>query len=134
MAATLESQLLRANAAFYEAFSNGDIEAMDELWASGIEVACIHPGWQALRGRDEVMAGWRAILLGGNAPKIECTDALTIPLGDSSGLVICTEWIDGADLAATNAFVRENGLWHLAHHHAGPVTRVLETPDPGLLN
>ena len=134
MSDTLEAQLLRVNAAFYEAFASRDIEAMDELWARGVEVACVHPGWQALHGRDEVMASWRAILLGGNAPDIHCEAATALPLGDSAGLVVCTERIEGEALVATNTFVREGGLWHVAHHQSGPLSQPLELPDPTRLN
>jgi len=36
------AELLRADAAFYDAFASHDIESMDELWARGVDVVCIH--------------------------------------------------------------------------------------------
>ena len=47
-----------ANEAFYVAFSTRDLEAMDALWARQAPVTCIHPGWNALTGRDAVMESW----------------------------------------------------------------------------
>jgi hypothetical protein len=37
-------QVLFANEAFYRAFADRDIDAMDALWARGEPVLCIHPG------------------------------------------------------------------------------------------
>ena len=39
-----EHAVLAANAAFYRAFAERDVDAMDALWARSIPVACIHPG------------------------------------------------------------------------------------------
>jgi hypothetical protein len=113
--------LLRTNAAFYRAFAERDIEAMDELWAHATPVACIHPGWPALHGRDDVMASWRSILLGGEAPEIRCEQVEVTLLGEV-GLVTCVERIEEDALAATNLFVLERGLWQIAHHQAGPMS------------
>jgi argininosuccinate lyase len=38
-------------------------------------------------------------------------------------LVLCEEELDGGALAASNFFVREDGAWRLAHHHAGQIVR-----------
>jgi hypothetical protein len=61
-------------------------------------------------------------------------------MGDSA-YVVCGEAIDGAELVATNFFVREDGAWKLVHHHAGAVhRRILRERDPapkqgsGMLN
>ena len=59
-----ERAVLAANAAFYRAFAERDVAAMDALWARSTPVACIHPGWQVLNGREAVMASWRGILAG----------------------------------------------------------------------
>ena len=115
-----ESEVLRANASFYEAFARKDAEAMDRVWADEGPVACVHPGWGALSGRDAVVRSWRAILDGGGAPPIRCEGASAHLWGEVA-LVLCTERIPGASLAATNLFVRQRGAWKLAHHHASPV-------------
>src|SRR5690348_3483190 len=73
--ANTTADILLANDAFYAAFADRDDEAMDALWARGALVACVHPGWPPLVGRDAVMASWRGILRGPGAPTIACTDA-----------------------------------------------------------
>jgi hypothetical protein len=129
MADALRDALLRTNAAFYRAFAERDIEAMDELWAHETPVACIHPGWPALHGREDVMASWRSILLGGETPEIRCEQVEVCLLGEV-GLVTCVERIEEDALVATNLFRLERGLWQIVHHHAGPVSWP-ELPDAG---
>jgi len=116
-----EAQVLDANEAFYDAFADGDLDALDALWAERASVACIHPGWDALYGREEVMASWRAILSGERAPEVVCLDP-TVHLYGDTAVVICGEAIDEHFLIATNVFVREDGEWRLCHHQAGPVS------------
>ena len=113
-----ESQLLAANAAFYEAFARGDGQAMDAVWAANATCTCTHPGWRTLRGRAAVMASWTAILA--TPPPITCSEPIAQVFGDV-GVVLCTEHLGEGTLAATNVFVREAGRWRMVHHHAGPI-------------
>ena len=117
---------LAANAAFYDAFARRDLEAMDTLWARRSAIACIHPGWPALFGRETVMESWRAITAGAESPRITCSRARAFVSGDFA-FVVCVEHLEGGQLVATNVFVREKAEWKLAHHHAGPAP--LEAPD-----
>jgi hypothetical protein len=112
--------VLAANAAFYRAFAERDLDAMEALWARSARVACTHPGWRALHGRDAVMESWRSILDNPDAPEIACSRESVIP-GDGMAVVLCVESLRGGSLAATNVFVRESGEWRLVHHHAGPI-------------
>jgi ketosteroid isomerase-like protein len=127
--------VLAANAAFYRAFADRDTDAMDALWARCDAVACVHPGWQALHGRDEVMASWRSILDSPDAPEIACSRASVYAAGEMA-FVVCVESLAGGTLAATNVFVRESGEWRIVHHHAGPIARSRGGGDepPSLLN
>ena len=130
-----ERAVLAANAAFYRAFAERDVAAMDALWARSIPVACIHPGWQVLNGRDNVMASWRGIL-GGAPPAITCAEEIARVAG-SAAFVVCTEKLDAGELVATNLFIQEAGDWKLAHHHAGPVAIEADEDDgprSGFLN
>jgi ketosteroid isomerase-like protein len=117
----MDTEILAANEAFYHAFRREDPTAMDELWARHAPVACIHPGWDALIGRDRVMASWLAIMNNG-APAIRCVAPRVQRLGDAA-FVICEEHVGGGRLLATNVFVHEDGQWRMVHHHAGPIAR-----------
>jgi hypothetical protein len=114
-----DAEVLSANAAFYQAFRDESIAAMDELWARRASVACIHPGWPALVGRGRVISSWKAIFESG-APSIRCAAAQAHIVGDAA-FVICREVLPQGELVATNLFVREDGAWRMVHHHAGPI-------------
>ena len=115
-----EVEVLAQNRAFYAAFRQRDLDSMDELWATRVKVACVHPGWQPIRGREQVMASWRAILGQSSVPQIRCEDASAHVLGDTA-FVLCEEVLGEGRLAATNVFVREEDDWRLVHHQAGPM-------------
>lgn len=116
-----ESDVLAANGAFYRAFSTGDYTAMDALWSRHKPVACVHPGWTALVGRDAVMATWRSILSGQDSTEVRCENASAHVLSADCAFVICEEHIGDGTLVATNTFVRESGRWKLVHHQAAPI-------------
>ena len=69
-----EAHVLAANRAFFTAFSKRDPAAMASLWCQRAPVACVHPGWQALHGRDDVLASWEAILSHPESPKVDCSN------------------------------------------------------------
>jgi hypothetical protein len=124
-----EADVLAANEAFYAAFRLRDADAMDRLWSRHTKVACIHPGWDALVGREAVVASFRAIL-GGDPPALRCGGATVHVIGEAA-FVVCTERIapDGPRLVATNVFVLEDGTWRLAHHQAAPIARPSQKPE-----
>jgi hypothetical protein len=113
-----EREVLAANEAFYAAFADNDAGAMDSLWSRETPVACLHPGWDALVGREPVIESWRRILLGGGAPAgVRCRRPVAHVVG-AVAWVICEEVLPGGRLAATNVFVRERAGWRMVHHHA----------------
>jgi len=128
-----ERDILAANEAFYAAFAHKDMAAMESLWARETPVACLHPGWEALAGRERVVESWRRILLGGGAPdSVRCQRPIAHVIGDV-GWVICEEILPGGRLAATNLFVREGAAWRMVHHQASPIPPAEPGPE-GLPN
>jgi len=112
--------VLAANEAFYRAFNDHDIEAMDALWARELPVACVHPNWVILHGREEVMDSWRGILGNRDQPRVVSGGSTVHVLGDVA-YVLTQELVSGQPLAATNLFALEAGEWRLIHHHSSPV-------------
>jgi hypothetical protein len=110
---------LRANAAFYAAFANGDLAAMDALWAKQSPVLCTHPGHHTLQGRIAVMKGWRDLFDGG-PPPIRCIDDSAV-LIRGLAFVSCIEQVGESQLAVTNVWAWEDGAWCMVHHHAGAI-------------
>ena len=113
------AEIVFANDAFYHAFQMKDLEAMDGIWARRVPVACIHPGWPSLSGRDQVMQSWSAIFANPEAQTVTCRGAKARRYGEAA-FVTCYEVIGDSLLAATNFLVREDGAWKLVHHQAGP--------------
>lgn len=131
--ASVELEVLEANEAFYQAFASRDFLAMSRLWAEHHPVACVHPGWDVLDGREEVLSSFRAILGSEAAPRLSCSLAQARVLGETA-FVTCHELVGGGRLAATNVFVREGGRWRIVHHQASPIApgqeRNLSLPGP----
>jgi ketosteroid isomerase-like protein len=125
-----EAAILDANARFYRAFSEGDYAAMAELWAARAPIACFHPGMSALIGREVVLDSWQQILREASGLVMRCDHARVQLLGEVA-LVLCYEGNaeQAAHLAATNAFVLEDGRWRMVHHHAGPLARPVAKPS-----
>ena len=115
---------LKSNQAFYEAFSSGDLAAMDDLWATHEPVVCVHPGGAPLHGRIAVMASWQSLFEHG-PPPVRCSDQRVV-LVRGLAFVSCLEHIGPTILAATNTLVWEGGRWRLAFHQAGVMS------DPGM--
>ena len=63
--------VLAANRSFYAAIAERDLSAMEEVWASDLPVACIHPGWDALVDREAILRSWAQILSNAQAPIME---------------------------------------------------------------
>lgn len=112
--------VLSANLDFYRAFNDRDSKAMDGLWAKAVPVTCIHPGWTAIAGRDQVVQSWRAILANPEAPHVMVHDDCAFLYGDLA-IVQCEEELDAGYLAATNMFIREAGAWKMIHHQASQI-------------
>ncbi len=122
-----QERVLAANAEFYQAFAAGDVEAMDAIWSQGEDLTCIHPGWQALVDRKSVMESWHAILA--DPPRVRCVGARAF-VNATSAHVICYEGLGESMLVATNIFRREEGVWRVIHHQAGPTRTVQEAAPP----
>lgn len=125
----VKAKVLEANAAFYRAFTRGDVAAMRELWAEEAELLCFHPGGALLRGRAEVLGAWAQILSGSSPLDMRCHDA-SVEVHGVVGVVTCYEGngSQAPHLAATNVFVLEGGRWRMMHHHAGPLAVAPRAP------
>ena len=127
---TDEDTILALNQAFYRAFNDRNLKAMDSLWAQKVPVSCVHPGWIALIGRAAVMASWRDVLsMPQGASLTPRAERLTI-FGETA-IILCEETLGNSVLVATNLFVREGDGWRMTHHQASPIAQPVERrPEP----
>ena len=124
-----------ANERFYRAFESLDLAEMDQVWAHGDHVACVHPGWNRLHGWEEVRRSWSAIFQSTTEMRFTITDVSLDVRGDLA-YVHCTENIISETrgnlsitaILATNVFERQAPRWRLVHHHA---SHILAPQDPG---
>ena len=111
--------ILFANDAFYSAFAKQSFEAMRSIWSKRPTITCIHPGWEILSNRKEVLDSWKDILANSRSNNIVCKNPTVQIFGDFA-VVICYEVLNKGFLTATNIFVLEDGYWKMVHHQAGP--------------
>ena len=114
-----EEKILFANDAFYAAFARADMDAMGDIWASGVAVSVIHPGADAVFGRTDVLDSWRSILDPVESFDIDIREPRARGKGQT-GIVVCYERVGQHALIATNLFTQEEGVWRIVHHQSGP--------------
>jgi ketosteroid isomerase-like protein len=114
----------RAQLEFYEAFSNGDLKAMERVWAMESPVRCVHPAMSSLEGREAVISSWQQLFSPGGQQgnfKIE-PDRVQIDICGLTAICSCVEKTEGGgELEALNIYKREGGNWRMTLHMAGPV-------------
>jgi ketosteroid isomerase-like protein len=136
------------NRAFYRAFEEGDIERMEEIWAHGPHVRCVHPGWNLLEGWAAVRQSWVLLFERSSDMKLEL-ERVVVRAGPRVAWVTCVERIVtdssiGAmadEVLATNIFERadDESSWRMVQHHASPILRDIPEamnvePGPDELN
>jgi ketosteroid isomerase-like protein len=111
-------------AAFYAAFANCDLKAMDAVWADA-EVICIHPGSSALVGREVVMRSWTNILTNAEPPTLK-VEVISRTVCNELAVHVVAEHITpetgspepASVVLATNVYCLEKDGWRLLEHHA----------------
>jgi ketosteroid isomerase-like protein len=115
--------VLSANAAFYDAFTSSDVRKMQDVWAAGDDVSCVHPGHPVIAGSAAVVNSWRALFsTGAEMPALRATRQKVVIRGNVAW-VTCQETTgdEPSSLEAINVFERRDGKWLMCHHHASPV-------------
>jgi ketosteroid isomerase-like protein len=123
-----EQAVLEVNRRFYEAFESLDIERMDAVWLREDWVECVHPGWELLRGWEEIRESWVRIFANTKRMKLDIS-SVWVRIEGEVAWVACTEHVtsafeDGFDqslVQATNIFVRRDAAWQMVAHHASPL-------------
>ncbi len=124
-------ELAAANAAYYRAFEDGDLDAMSALWERSGRSACTHPGWATLRGWGPIAASFAALFQGGSGLQFVLTREHPVVVGDAGWMNVDENLLGdqgGVTVATLNVFVRDAGAWRLVNHHGSVVHA---TPGPG---
>lgn len=116
----------QAEAAFYTAFEDGDLEAMASLWVRSGHVVCVHPHAPQLVGYDQVMQSWQNILRNTTGFRISVqviqhyTDDQMAVRFVNETLIDENSRADPVTIAATNAYQKTESGWRMVLHHASP--------------
>ena len=129
-----------AEAQFYEAVRDGDLERLMAVWADDDDVVCVHPGGTRVVGPQAVRAAFEAIFSNstiavhpehvkrvhamGSAVHsvLERIDVVTVE-GPRTGWIV-----------ATNVYVKTGEGWRMVAHHASPgapdeIPEIIDTPS-----
>lgn len=113
-------------AAFYDAISRADIEAVMSLWTDDEEIVCIHPGGPRLIGHDAIRASWEQIFEGGGVQIRPVQAHVTQNMMTSVHSIIeevhrSISQPKDIHILATNVYMKTPLGWRLAIHHASVV-------------
>src|SRR5689334_24837538 len=75
---TLYANSQEAEAAFYDAFSKGNLDAMMAVWADDEDIYCVHPGAARVSGIEQVRESWRRIFASGQTLRFQLRSRRTI--------------------------------------------------------
>ncbi|HJV83969.1 MAG TPA: nuclear transport factor 2 family protein [Noviherbaspirillum sp.] len=113
-------------AAFYDAISRADIEAVMSLWADDEEVVCIHPGSPRLIGHAAIRSSWESIFEQGGVQIQPVQLHVTQNVMTSVHNIIeevhrTTTRQQDIHILATNVYMKTPVGWRLVSHHASVV-------------
>ena len=113
-------------AAFYDAISRADVEAVMALWADEEEIVCIHPGAPRLVGHASIRAAWESIFEQGGV------QIRPVQLHVAQNVMTSVHNIieevhrtasrqQDIHILATNVYMKTAAGWRIVTHHASVV-------------
>jgi len=116
----------QTEAAFYDAISRADVDAVMALWADDEEIVCVHPGAPRLIGHAAIRAAWESIFEQGGV------HIRPVQLHVAQNLMTSVHNIveevqrpvsrqQDIHILATNVYVKTPVGWRLVTHHASVV-------------
>jgi ketosteroid isomerase-like protein len=124
-----------AEAAFYQALEQADLQAMLSVWDEQDSIVCIHPMGQRIEGLESVAESWRRILRAGPRLRfrvVNVRETMTADLCVHLVDEVVTILEDGREalIHATNVYRNTPGGWRMVVHHASPTSSARREPAP----
>ena len=116
-----------AEAAFYDAFAKGDLDAMMEIWADDDDIYCVHPGGPRMSGVVQVRESWRKIFASGQSLRFQLRgqqhlNGMMLSVHSVYEHISITGETRGrGPMIATNIYLRTEHGWRMVAHHASSV-------------
>ncbi|MCC7485411.1 MAG: nuclear transport factor 2 family protein [Burkholderiales bacterium] len=115
-----------AEAAFYDALTKSDLEAMMAVWADDDDVYCVHPNGARVSGVEQIRESWRQIFASGQRLSFRLRESQYV-----QGMMLSVHSVyehvgvagesrARAPVIATNVFLRTERGWRMVAHHASP--------------
>jgi uncharacterized protein (TIGR02246 family) len=115
-----------AEAAFYEALTKADLDAMMSVWADDDDIYCVHPNGARLSGVEKVRESWRQIFASGQTLRFQLREQQHVQ-GMMLSVHSVYEYVTVAGeprprspVIATNVYLRTERGWRMVAHHASP--------------
>lgn len=133
-----------AEAAFYEAMQQGDLDRMMAVWSDEEEIACVHPGGVRIVGSGAIRASFEALFANGTVD-LTPQHVRRLLLGPVAVHHVVERVRVSAEDASpfgyvlvTNVYTHTPQGWRMVLHHASPghpsdVQEIVEAP-PGVLH
>lgn len=130
-----------AEAAFYDAISRADVDAVMALWADEEDIVCIHPGAPRLIGHASIRAAWESIFEQGGVHIRPVQLHVTQNMMTSVHNIIeevhrSVSRQQDIHILATNVYMKTPLGWRIVTHHASvvPGEAPPDTPTATLLH
>lgn len=137
----LNGSAAETEAAFYDAMSRADLDALMNLWAEEEEIVCVHPGGGRVLGHGAIRASWAEIFKRGHA---RIRPVQVHVMQNIMGAVhnIVEEANSRADdphdlhILATNVYLKTPQGWRIVAHHASlaPGKAPSQAPSSAILH
>lgn len=114
-------------AAFYDAFTRSDLDAMMAVWADDDDIYCVHPQSPRVAGVERVRESWRQVFASGQTLRFQLRDQQYV-----RGMMISVHSVyehiaiageprsHAPMMVATNIYMRTERGWRMVAHHASP--------------
>lgn len=121
-----------AEAAFYDAFTRNDLDAMMNVWADDEDIYCVHPHGARCSGVAQVLESWRQIFSAGSTLRFQLRAQQTMQAmmvavhSVYEQITVAGDNRPPATTIATNVYLRTDRGWRMVAHHASPVAAKAE--------
>ena len=115
-----------AEAAFYDALTKSDLDAMMAVWGDDDEIYCVHPGGARVSGVAQVRESWRQIFAGGQTLRFQLRGQQYLHSMMLSAhsvyehIGVAGETRTRNPVISTNIYLRTERGWRMVAHHASP--------------
>jgi ketosteroid isomerase-like protein len=125
-----------AEAAFYEALTKADLDAMMSVWADDDDIYCVHPSGPRISGMAQVRESWRQIFGAGQTLRFQLRDQqylnnmMVSVHSVYEHISVVGESRARSPVIATNIYLRTERGWRMIVHHASPAPATTANPEP----